>query len=144
MTKQKIDTNHGTVIYRVDNFVVNGCAVDIDLKNTKADVYIVDDMQVSQRELGLRVEVMIFMLSVASCFFAFLYPSWWQDNRLYFFASNISWAVAGAFVVLIFVILKNRQFVEKKICANIISMEKRKRSEAASKIKSVNRASKDA
>lgn len=92
-------------------------------KKTEGCIVSVVESAVSQRELDLRVGVVIFALLAGVGFFGFLYPSWWQNSDIYYFASHISWAVAIACAVLVVIVLTNRQEVEEKIRMNILGLE---------------------
>lgn len=86
-----------------------------------------NNVSVSPSELKLRICMMVYMLGFGVCFFAFWYPFWWQESEIYFFATNVSWAAAGACFALILVIWRNRKAVESMICMNINAMEQRRK-----------------
>lgn len=127
MVKQKINRNQGTVIYNVEQLIVDGSAVvscNCVLKNTEennaSDIKIV----VSQRELDLRISMMIFMMISASFIFAFIYPSWWVDNDLFSYFAGGSWTLAIIFAAIAALIQHNRVAVGQMIFNNIIRREK--------------------
>lgn len=119
--------------------ISNGVEKGIDLlKNAQPNNVSVTcnqntELFVSQREIDLRVGLVVFMLATGFGFFAFLYPTWWHGENIYPVAATCSWVVAIGYLLKIIEVLWNREKCGEKIRKNLIRLEIRRKANIGAK-----------
>lgn len=84
------------------------------------------ELIVTQREIDLRIGMLVFMCFAAAYLFAFWYPSLWKDITIAGALDVIALIIASGFVMKAVDIVRHKEYVGSLIQQNLINRELKK------------------